>query len=104
MIIEDLALKAVFFESIKRGAKTVEYRDFSNPYYIRKFVDTSKYPSKKDEEIADILVKGGKLYPRGVTHLRFHCQGKTMLVEVKDITVYNGHTTFAIKLGKIVKE
>lgn len=97
----DLRLKKVYFESIRRGTKTVEYRDFSNDYYIRKFVDMSKYPGKDEGEIRDMLVKGGKLHVRDVTHLRFHCQDKAMTVRVLEIRSYPGHTTFAIRLGKV---
>lgn len=99
----DLRLKRVYFESIKRGAKKVEYRDFSNDYYIRLFVDVSKYPGKSLSEIRDVLVKGGKLHKKDVTHLRFHCQQDVMVVRVEDINVYPGHNIFAIRLGEIEK-
>ena len=101
-MVADLRLKQIYFESIRRCTKKVEYRDFNNDYYIRKFVDMSRYPGKSEAEIRDLLIKGKKLHPLDVTHLRFHAGNREMLVKVEEINVYPGHSTFAIKLGEIV--
>ena len=101
MVNENLSILHPYFDAISRGVKTVEYRDMT-PYYIEKFVDMEKYNGKSADEIAEILRKGGKFYPRKVDTITFFCNDRQMVVEVLDIKVYSHHTTFAIKLGRKV--
>lgn len=100
MKVIDMALKAVYFDSINRGVKKTEYRDMSNDYYIKKLVDLSKYPNMTIDEIRNALIKGAKLHWIKYDAILFHNNNRKLLVEIKDIVVYDHHPTFAIKLGK----
>lgn len=102
MRIENLSLKSVYFDAINRGVKTVEYRDMT-PYYINKFVDKSHYQGLDDNEIIEKIRKEGKAHFLPLDGLRFHNNGRILTMEVVGIEVYDGHTTFAIKLGKRLK-
>ena len=99
--IIDMSLHKAYYESIRRGSKTTEYRDMKD-YWIDKLLDKSRYKGKSNAEIKEGLVKGTlKLYPYGWDEVRFHhLQDPPIRLEIKGITVLEGHTTFAIKLGK----
>lgn len=103
MRILDAALKSIWYDAILKGTKKTEYRDMTE-YWINKLLDTSKYEGKTIDDIKDGLSKGTlKLYPRGWTHVRFHCKERTMVWTIEEIKTYDTHTTFAIKLGKRVE-
>lgn len=97
----NLALKTPYYDAIRRGAKTTEYRDMT-PYYVGLFVDKTKYPNKSDEEIINLLHKGETLYPQKIDTITFFNQQRSMVVKVKGITTLPHHTTFAIKLGDVI--
>lgn len=99
----NLSIKPVYFDSIRRGVKRTEYRDLT-PYYVGKFVDTARYPGLTAVEIAEALRRGEPLFHRAVDTLTLHDnkRGRTMVVAVVGIKVYDHHTSLAIRLGDIV--
>lgn len=103
MRVLDFALKSVYFDSINRGTKTTEYRDMTD-YYIGKFVDKSKYQGMTDNDIKEKIRKEGKAHFLPLDAIRFHNNGRMLVMSVKGIEVLKGHTTFAIKLGKRITD
>lgn len=100
----DFALKNQWFDQIARGRKKVEYRSLDNPYYAQKFVNVDSYSGKSVNDVVKGL-KDGTLKPRWneLTHIRFHCMGRTMLVEVKGIRLERESKVYAIDLGKVIQ-
>lgn len=101
-----LALKPIYLEAIRIGAKPTEFRTLDE-YYVRKLVDVSKYPGKSEREIADGLHDGTlELFPRNIGEILFHESGtgQELRVEVKYIKVYRGHHNFCIGLGKVLTD
>lgn len=96
-----LALKNTFFKEIQSGKKKTEYRDMDNSYLFNKFVNVGSYPGMTEADVRK-GIKDGKLPIRtnGWTHIMFHCNGMTMLVEWKDIKAEGRY--FAIGLGKVL--
>ena len=101
MKILPLTVYKQYFESIRRGTKRTEYRDGTNDYWVGRLCDMSKYPGMSEAEVRDALVKGARLHPAGWTHVRFKNGKDYLLAEIRSIEWYSGHTTFAIKLGKV---
>lgn len=100
-LILDLALKQTWFNEIKSGRKKKEYRQFNNDYYAKKLLRYGDYVGKTIPEIKD-GIKSGKLPIKAVpyTHIRFHCNGQSMLVEFKGLSVEGGN--YVIDLGKVI--
>ena len=95
-----LSIKKPYFDAIRRGAKTTEYRTMSD-YWMRKIVDLSEYKGKTLDEIREGLVMGKlKLHYIPYDTLIFHCQNLTYEIGMKKVEVYRGHETFAIKLSE----
>ena len=102
--IINMSLYAVYFDAILRGAKTTEYRDFSD-YWIGKLVDKAFYNGMTAGEIKDALTSGRMpLKYNNYKYIRFWNKERNMLVEVKDVKVHKGHSMFAIKLGNIIEK
>lgn len=97
------SLKTVYYESINRGTKRVEYREMSQ-YWIERLVDMSKYPGKTWEEVRDILRKGGTLHAQKYDTITFFNNGRHMTMKVEGIDIRDHHTSFGIRLGKRVNE
>lgn len=104
MKVLNLTLYRIYFDQIQRGIKNTEYRDMSD-YWVGKLIDTTKYNIKDIAELKNKLING-EVKPVFVpyTHVRFKNGNNFMLVKIKEIVIYRGHTIFAIKLGDIVKE
>lgn len=100
----DFSLKTQWFDAIASGKKKTEYRDLNNSYYASKFINTDSYIGKTDAEVVSGLING-TLKPRWreFTHARFHCMGRTLLVEVKGVEIDKKNRSYAIQLGKIVR-
>lgn len=98
----NLSIHKVYFNGIRRGSKTTEFRDIK-PYWIDKLVDKSHYEGMTDSEIADALYEGKKLYAQKYDTATFFCGDDHFTIEIKGIETYKGHRTFAIALGKIIK-
>lgn len=96
-----LALKSNWFKEIQSGRKKTEYRDIDNSYLFNKFVNVGEYSGMTEADVRK-GIKDGKLPIRtnGWTHIMFHCNGMTMLVEWKGIKVEGKY--FAISLGKVI--
>ena len=102
MRTENLALKHVYYEEIRKGLKKIEYREL-NDYYIRKFLDIGKYPNMTTDQIKEAFVDGKMpAYKNDVTHIQFFENGRRMIVEVKGVKVHRGHEVLCIELGKIL--
>lgn len=100
MKIIDMGLKSQWYNAIERGTKKTEYREMKD-YWITKLLDMGRYGGKNTEEIKSGLTSGTlPLYPYGWTHIRFHNQGRQMVVPILSINIYKGHEIFAIKLGE----
>lgn len=98
--ILDLSLKQHWFNEIKSGRKTKEYRDGNNEYYTRKLVVYGDYTGKSLKEIRDGIKEGRlKIKPFPYTHIRFHCGNQVMTVEYKGLT-FEGNN-WVISLGKV---
>lgn len=98
-----LTVYRIYFEEIRRGVKTTEYRDMSE-YWVSRLIDTSKYGGKDLDQIREGLIQG-KLKPYFVDwqKVRFKCGNNYLFADIDRIEVYKGHSVFAIKL-KNVKE
>lgn len=98
----DMALKGVYLEPMRRGVKTIEYRDLTE-YYVNKLVDVASY-NKPIREIMDGLHDGTlELKTKDITHIMFH-ESKTgvrLKAEVRYIKVFKGHHCFCIGIGKV---
>lgn len=103
MKTKDFSLKSNFFDLIARGRKRTEFRDATNNYYTQTFVNVDSYNGKSINDVTKGLLDG-TLKPRWneLTHIRFHCMGRTMLVEVKGIRLERESKVYAIDLGKVL--
>lgn len=104
--ILDMALKPVYLEATRTGAKKVEFRT-STDYWVKKLVDIESYGGLSVREVFNGLHDGElELKPRDWTHILFHESGSnvTLLVELKSIKFYRGHHGFCIHLGEVVKQ
>lgn len=90
------AIKLQYLNMIRSGAKSVEYRDYSE-YWIRKLCDV---PEGADMQQYRVDLIAGKVKPKfkDYTHIVFHCQGDTLTLPITDIRTYKGHSIFAIGL------
>lgn len=101
----NLALKPIFFRAVKSGAKTVEYRDYTE-YWGGKLIDVNAYKGKELRDIMDGIYSGElEFKPMTYDRLLFHESGtqRTMMVECLGIKYFQGHLGFAIQLGEIIK-
>lgn len=105
MKVLNAALKRVWFEAVRVGAKKIEYRDMTE-YWMRKLVDLKAYPSDLTEtNIKDGIVSGDlPLHPIKYDVICFHCQGDEVTLKWEGLDVYTGHRWFCIKLGDKVSE
>lgn len=119
MVVLNLVVYAQYYDAIKKGVKTNEYRDITS-YYVNKLMGGGYFESKGDlEEFVEQLKAGkterekvmkekgvyyryGNGLPNDYTHVRFFRghTGVSMLVEVKGIEIMD--KTFVIKLGDVV--
>ena len=87
-----LTLRKEFFDQIKSGEKTSEFREYKN-HWIKRLMNQDG--SFKAYDL--ILFKNG-----------YHSDAPQMLVEFKGIRINNSYSewgsVFEIKLGKIVEE
>lgn len=103
MKVINMALKKVWYDAIDKGVKTTEYRDMTD-YWMGKLLDMKKYKGKTFREVRRGLEKGElKVFPADWTHVRFHHDKDNMTFAIDKLVCYNGHTTFAIKLGDRLK-
>lgn len=101
----DMSVKTVFFEPIRNGAKTTEYRDFTE-YWVNKLLDTDRY-GKTPEDIINGLLDGSlEVIQRPYRYILFHESGhkRTVKVEMGQVRTYVGHRAFCIDLGKVVED
>jgi len=96
----NLSLKNHWFDQIKSGKKTKEYRDFGNLYYVNKLLRVGDYVGMTAEQIRQ-GVKSGKLAIKAVpySHVRFHCGNQMLLVEFKGLS--QDGNNWVIELGKV---
>ena len=101
----ELALKPVYLEAIRMGAKTTEFRK-CDEYYVQKLVDMSKYPNMDARDIMDGLHDGTlELFPKDIGEILFHesGSGRQLRVKVRYVRFYRGHHNFCIGLGEVIK-
>ena len=100
-----MALKSVFFEPVRNGAKKTEFRDFTD-YWCNKLLDVESYHMSTDDIINGLLDGTLEIKPRGWTHILFHESGhnRTVLVEMGEIRTYPGHRAFCIDLGDVIED
>ena len=106
MKILDLPLKKEWYDLIESGVKKEEYREIK-PYWCKRFLNLDKPLFSHRNGYQDANVKG-------YTHVRFRYgyTNRTMLFELKGITIGNGNTAwgapednevFILKLGNRVE-
>lgn len=104
MRVTQMNLKQQWYNEIAQGRKRVEFRDFKNQYYLDKICDLSKYPVGMTQDEILQGIKDDKLpIHYDITHIRFVCNGMSMLVEVTGVKVTDDNRFWAISLGKIIQ-
>lgn len=103
----NLSVKEQWFDAIENGSKTIEYRDMKNDYWVTKLLDMSKYPNMTPEEVRNGLYRGKlEVYRVPYDTATFYTMrnGKKvhLVIEVRGLNVFKGHTTFAIMLGDLL--
>lgn len=127
-----LPVNKVWYDMIFSGEKPEEYRELK-PYWVRRFIDISRYPSEEKNDTKNIpedvlydiqwnkavwpdILKGYYCDAIDFTHVCFRNgysrNARTMLVECKGISIgkckpkWSGSMSgdhFIISLGKIIK-
>lgn len=104
MKILNASLHLIWYNAIRKGTKTTEYRDMKE-YWLKKLLKIEKYGNKSLQEIKEGIVSGDlPLHLQGWEAVRFHHgQDEPITYKIEEIKVYENHPTFAIKLGKRIK-
>lgn len=104
----NFSVKEVYFNAIESGAKTVEYRDGTNPYWWKKLCDLTRYGDKDIDTVMDEVRRGKmEFHPQPYQTCTFWTTRKnntraSLVIEWKDTVVHKGHSTFAVRLGDLL--
>lgn len=84
------------------GEKTEEYREIK-PYWVKRMLDCEAIKRDYKMLVLRRSLVGKGVYPRGFTHVRFHCGYTkiTMTFEIDSITFGNGKEEWGAEPGKM---